>query len=136
MLFFNHARVVSMHVMWRRQKLASGLNGTAVNLVAVLMESYEEAGQTKERFIGELGNIKERYLTTRAKDTRAFHQGLFWVVVDKKLDLLNLEPILRNTIETEILKKIPRPNQDWALWGVTCIPRYDSLEEGTRAVND
>ena len=115
-----------MHVIWRKQRLASGLNGAGVNLVAVLMENYEEAGQSKERLIGELGSVKERYLTTKAKDTRAFHQGLFWVVVDKKLDSLELGPVLRNTIETEILKKIPRPNQDWALWGVTCIPRYDT----------
>ena len=120
-----------MQVMWRRQNLASEFNGTEVNLVAVLMESYEEAGQTKERSIGELGTIKERYLTTKAIDARAFHQGLFWVVVDKKLDLLDLEPILRNSIETEIFKRVPRPNQDWALWGVTCIPRFDALDQGT-----
>lgn len=114
-----------MHVSWRKQKVPSELNGKGVNLVAVLMEDYQEAGQTKEKFVEELGAIKERYLTTRAKDTRAFHQGLFWVVVDKKLDFLDLAPAARTIIEAEILKRVPRPNKDWALWGVTCIPRYD-----------
>jgi hypothetical protein len=115
-----------MHVAWRKQKSSSGLNGTGVSLVAVLMESCQEAGRPKEKFIEELGAIKERYLTTKATDTRAFHQGLFWVVVDKKLDALQLESAERTTIEAEILKTVPRPNQDWALWGVTCIPRYDA----------
>jgi hypothetical protein len=115
-----------MHVTWRRQELSSGPNGTGVSLVAVLMESYQEAGRPKEKFIEELAAIRERYLTTKARDTRAFHQGLFWVVVDKKLDALNLESVERTTIEAEILKRVPRPNQDWALWGVTCIPRYDA----------
>jgi hypothetical protein len=115
-----------MHVRWRKEKLTHGLNGAAVNLVAVLMENCQKAGQTKERFVDELGAIKERFLTTKARDTRAFHQGLFWVVVDKKLDSLELESVERTTIETEILKRVPRPNKDWALWGVTCIPRYDA----------
>ena len=115
-----------MYVTWHKQKLSSALNGTGVNLIAVLMENYQEAGQPKEKFIEELGAIKERYLTTKAKDTRAFHQGLFWVVVDKKLDSLQLESVERTTIEAEILKRVPRPTQDWALWGVTCIPRYDA----------
>ena len=115
-----------MHVAWRKQKLSSGLNGTGISLVAVLMDNYQEAGRSKVAFIEELGAIKERYLTTKAKDTRAFHQGLFWVVVDKKLDSLELEPVERAAIENEILKKVPRPNKDWALWGVTCIPRYDT----------
>ena len=115
-----------MHVAWRKQKLSSGLNGTGISLVAVLMDNCQEAGRSKEAFTEELGAIKERYLTTKAKDTRAFHQGLFWVVVDKKLDSLELEPVERAAIENEILKKVPRPNKDWALWGVTCIPRYDT----------
>ena len=115
-----------MHVAWRKQKLSSKLNGAGVSLVALLMENYQEAGQSKEKFIEELGVIKESYLTTKAKDTRAFHQGLFWVVVDKKLDSLELESDERTTIEAEILKRVPRPDKDWALWGVTCIPRYDA----------
>ena len=115
-----------MYVTWRKQKLSSKLNGRGVNLVAVLMENYQEAGQPKEKFIEELGAIRESYLTTKARDTRAFHQGLFWVVVDKKLDSLELKSVERTSIEAEILKRVPRPTQDWALWGVTCIPRYDA----------
>jgi hypothetical protein len=57
---------------------------------------------------------------------RAFHQELFWVAVDKKLDQLNLDAELRNKIEADIIKTVSRPGDDWALWGVTCIPVLDS----------
>jgi hypothetical protein len=114
-----------MHVKWEKQRLNSGPNGAAINLVATLVDSSPQAGRTQERCIEELGAIKEQFLKTRAKDTRAFHQGLFWVTVDKKLDRLRLDPGERERIEAKIFERVPRPNKDWALWGVTCIPRYD-----------
>ncbi|UCE54099.1 MAG: hypothetical protein JSV31_01250 [Desulfobacterales bacterium] len=114
-----------MYVRWQRQKLKSGLNGTSINLVALLVGNYRKKGQPQEKCLEELGTIKEHFLTTKAKDTRAFHQGLFWVVVDKKLDHLGLNPVVRKRIEAEILETVPRPNDDWALWAVTCIPQYD-----------
>ena len=113
-----------MQIKWQRQKANNGLNGHPVQLIAVLVEQYRKAGQTKERCIEELGSIKEPFLTIRALDARAFHQGLFWAAVDQKLDSLALSPEVRNGIEQQILKEVPRPGGDWALWGVTCIPRY------------
>ena len=56
---------------------------------------------------------------------RAFHRGLFWTVVDKKLDEFRLEPVVRDKIEAEIIEKVPRPTSDWALWGVRCVPKYE-----------
>ena len=114
-----------MQVRWQRQKVNNGLNGHAVNLVAVLVDHSRETGRIKERLIEELGSVKEKFLTIRATDTRAFHQGLFWAAVEKKLDNLKLNSNVRATIEVELLEKVPRPHADWALWGVTCIPRYD-----------
>ena len=114
-----------MQVRWQRQKDNNAVNGHAVNLVAVLVEQYREAGRTQERLIEELGSVKEHFLTIRATDTRAFHQGLFWAAVEKKLDRLKLESHVRESIEVTLLEKVPKPQTDWALWGVTCIPRYD-----------
>jgi hypothetical protein len=114
-----------MQVRWQRQKVNNGFKGHAVNLVAVLVEQSREAGRTKERIIEELGSVKEQFLTIRATDTRAFHQGLFWAAVEKKLDGLELDSSVRETIEVELMEKVPKPQADWALWGVTCIPRYD-----------
>ncbi len=114
-----------MQVRWQRQKVNNGFNGHAVKLVALLVEQSGGAGRTQERLIEELGSVKEKFLTIRATDTRAFHQGLFWTAVEKKLDGLKLDSNVRETIEVKLLEKVPKPQADWALWGVTCIPRYD-----------
>ena len=114
-----------MHVEWQRQKLKSGFNGAANNLIAVLVNNSPSNGQAHEKLVQELGSIKAKYLQTKARDAREFHQGLFWAAVDKKLDFLALAADVRKSIEHQILKEVPRPGEDWALWGVTCIPRYD-----------
>lgn len=114
-----------MHVKWQRQKLKSGSNGAANYLVALLVDNASKAAQTHDGLQEELGSIKEQYLQTKATNTREFHQGLFWAAVDKKLNFLTLSPDVRNRIEHQISKEVPRPKEDWALWGVTCIPRYD-----------
>ena len=115
-----------MQVRWQRQKVKNGLNGNTVNLVALLVENFREADRTEETLIEELGTIKEQFLTIKVTDTRAFHQGLFWAAVDKKLNHLKLDPSVREKIEVKLLEKVPKPQDDWALWGVTCTPRYDS----------
>ena len=114
-----------MYVKWERRRLEASLDGKGLSLVAVLVEGYQAQGKPRERFIEYLGDIKEQFLITKARDMRAFHQGLFWARVDKKLDHLKLDPEVRKKIEAEILETIPRPGDDWALWSVTCIPRYD-----------
>ncbi len=114
-----------MHVDWQRRRLKNGLNSNTPYLNAVLVEQYQDHGKTKQRIIEHLGSIGEKFLTTRVGNMRAFHQGIFWVTVDKKLEQLNLDPKLRNRIEADILKTVSRPDDDWALWGVTCIPRFD-----------
>jgi len=115
-----------MHVKWQRQRLNSGSNHTVINLVATLLYNFSQTNQASVYCIEDLGAIKEKFLKTRAKDVRAFHQGLFWVRVDQKLDQLRLGSSARKRIEAKIFEKVPRPANDWALWAVTCIPRYDS----------
>ncbi|MBW2249794.1 MAG: hypothetical protein JRF60_03965 [Deltaproteobacteria bacterium] len=45
--------------------------------------------------------------------------------VDQKLEKLGLEEEVRQALEAQISEKVPRPGDDWALWGVTCIPEID-----------
>jgi len=105
--------------------MESKFNGAANLLVASLVGRSPAGKQTSDKPIETLGSIKEQYLQTKATNTRAFHQGLFWSAVDRKLDFLALAPDVRKTLEQQISKEVPRPGRDWALWGVTCIPRYD-----------
>jgi hypothetical protein len=114
-----------MHVKWQKRILKNGLNGKSVNLRAVLVEKCQNNGSTEQRIVGSLGDINEKFLSTNVQNMRAFHQGLFWVAVDRKLDHLKLDARLRNEIEAVILKTVSRPDKDWALWGVTCIPKFD-----------
>jgi hypothetical protein len=114
-----------MDVSWKREKTRNGTNGGGVNLVAELVGNYQKAGNAIGNFSTQLGTIGEKFLNSRARDMKAFHQGLFWVRVDRKLNRLTLKPQERQKIESIISKTVPRPDTDWALWSVTCIPRYD-----------
>ena len=116
-----------MYVKWERRRLEDQSEGRGFSLVAFLVDDdpNQGKGNPRGRVIEHLGDIKEKFLTTKARDMRAFHQGLFWAGADKKLDHLKLDPAVRKKIEAEILETIPRPGDDWALWSVTCIPRYD-----------
>jgi hypothetical protein len=116
-----------MDVCWKRKKIKNGTNGSGLNLVAVLVGNYQNEASANARgnFTRQLGTIGEKFLDSKARDMRAFHQGLFWLHVDKKLNHLSLSSQERKKIELKISKTVPRPGQDWALWSVTCIPRYD-----------
>ena len=94
-------------------------------LVALLAEGSFSEEDKNAKVLAKLGAIQERFLSIPISKTRAFHQGLFWVTVDKKLDQLKLDARLRNKIEADIIKTVSRPDNDWALWGVTCIPIFD-----------
>ena len=111
-----------MHVQWTQQNDASAGNGGRPCLMAVLIMDSASKGTEAET---PLGSVELRYLDTRITCTRDFHHGLFWKKVEQKLDDLALEPELRRHIENQITEKVPRPTSDWALWGVTCIPRFD-----------
>ncbi len=111
-----------MFVKWIRQPLNNGLNGKRYQLTAFLDDGLHGKEYAKQR---PLGTIEERFLNTKARDMRAFHQGLFWVVVDKNLDNLGLEADERQKIVAEISATVPKPSDEWALWGVVCCPEYD-----------
>ena len=114
-----------MDVRWEKQNVEAGKNGRERSLVAVLVGDYHGTETNEMRFVEQLGSIRERMLNSKARDMRAFHQGLFWANVDKKLDHLALNPAQRKEIESKISETVPRPNDEWSLWSITCIPRYD-----------
>ena len=114
-----------MNIHWKRQK-ANG-NGKGVSLCAVLTEDRQDNGRKGRTFQLELGSIEERFLATKIKGTRAFHQGLFWVHVDRNLDKLGLDSGVRDQIERQLAERISRPDEDWAMWGVICVPKFDSV---------
>ncbi len=114
-----------MEVSWKREKIKNGMNGSGFNLVAVLVGNYQTDGGTGGNHTRQLGAIGEKFLRSKARDMRAFHQGLFWQHVDKKLNPLSIDPQEKEKIELTISKTVPRPGEDWALWSVTCIPRID-----------
>ncbi len=75
-----------MYVKWEKQSLQNGVTVKGINLEALLVESYRDNGSIKHRLIEYLGAIEEKFLATRVRNMREFHQGLFWTAVDKKLD--------------------------------------------------
>ena len=115
----------SMTVRWERRISTGSLNRKNYMLNVVLVENYQENGKIKEKLIDHLGTIEERFLNSKARDMKAFHQGLFWAKVDNKLDRLKLSSGKRNKIEAEISERVPRPDEQWSIWAVTCVPRFD-----------
>jgi len=114
-----------MDVKWERHRMGSSKNGRGIALIAFLVGDPRSEVGAEEKCFEQLGVIGEHFLRSKAQDMRAFHQGLFWTHVDQKLKLLMINPNERKRIESKISETVPRPNPDWALWSVTCIPRYD-----------
>ena len=114
-----------MNVVWKRTlQDTEGKKGRHL-LEAILMETDRGVGESKERIVMHLAGIEERFLNTKELGMRAFYRGLFWKVADKKLDDLRLEEDLRKKIEAALVETVPRPADDWVLWAVTCIPKYE-----------
>jgi hypothetical protein len=111
-----------MWIKWIRQSSNNGLNGNRVQLTAFLNNGLPGDESVNPN---PLGTIEERFLQSKARDMRAFHQGLFWVTVDKNLENIGLEAAKRQKIEMEISATVPKPSAEWALWGVVCCPEYD-----------
>ena len=110
----------AMKVNWKVQP--GGTNIRYESLQAVVVDGHHLNGNDS---VIELGSIEKRFLEVNIRCTREFHQGLFWKKADFVLDQLALPPEDRESIEEQLTEKIPRPGCDWALWGVTCIPRYE-----------
>ena len=116
---------MSLDIRWEKQDVESDGSRRRTWLLASLVETVQENGIKRNGVIANLGAIETRFLNVPIKCTREFHQGLFWVHVKKNLDQLGLELEVRASIEAALAETVPKPGDDWALWGVTCIPKYD-----------
>lgn len=114
----------TVYVRWRRQAAPESREGGCC-LIAELVQAGREKGAHTETLIRQLARIEERFLSTRAKDARAFHQGIFWARVDRELADLKLSPEATKRVETSLSEKIPRPHGDWALQALSCTIQYD-----------
>lgn len=114
-----------MKVIWERQE--TGRRGRLVQyqLIALLVDGHFSESDENRPVLARLGSIQEQFLRIPVRRTRAFAQGIFWAEVDKKLEELALNRRIHLALEVQISEKIPRPGEDWALWGVTCNARID-----------
>jgi hypothetical protein len=115
----------TVYVNWERQTKSTERGRAQYQLVAFLVEGQPSENRKNAQVSIKLGAIQERFLHIRISRTRAFHQGLFWEKVDKIFRKLRLTKNIQETLEVQISEKVPRPAEDWAMWGVTCIPRRD-----------
>ena len=115
-----------MKLLWEEQEPNGNTDYGRARLVALLVDANKEDGVLTETVIAKLGTIETRFLTVNIRATREFHQGLFWSKVDNKLNRIKLSPEEKDRIESRIAEKVPRPSNEWALWGVTCIPHFDT----------
>ena len=116
---------MSLDITWEKIDAESDGSRRTTRLVASLVETVQENGLKRKKVIANLGSIETRFLNVPIKCTREFHQGLFWVHVKTNLDDLGLEIEVRAFIEAALAETVPKPGDDWALWGVKCIPQYD-----------
>ncbi len=114
-----------MRIKWERNVNDTNNRRSSYCLSVLLVDGCLDPNDAKQVSTTCLASIDERFLNTKARDIRAFHKGLFWEAVDESLDRLEMEPALRVRIESQIAEKISRPDKEWSLWAVTCIPRYD-----------
>jgi hypothetical protein len=117
--------IETIHIRWERRKTMTEWRMAQYQLVALLVEGSFSEGDENAKVLAKLGSIQERFLSIPISKTRAFHQGLFWAKLDQKILRLGLEEEVRQALEAQISEKVPRPGDDWALWGVTCIPHID-----------
>lgn len=115
-----------MVVRWARIKSDNSTKRVVYTLCAAVENGHPAPEESQSIFPFQLGRIEEKYLTVNVRTLREFHQGLFWVLVDNNLDKLDIDAAVRSRIEQEVSLKIPRPPEEWALWGVICVPKFDS----------
>ena len=114
-----------MKILWERQETSTRGRLVLYQLVALLVDGHHSESDEPPTIVARLGSIQEQFLRIPVRRTRAFAQGIFWVGVDKKLEELALDRQTHLALEHQISEKIPRPGEDWALWGVTCNTQID-----------
>jgi hypothetical protein len=114
-----------MKVVWEERQAAGRSNPGGKTLIALLVKAHSDNESSEQTVIAQLGSIEKRFLRVNIRCTREFHQGLFWKQIEISLDRLDLTSEMKHKIALAVAERIPVPGEEWALWGVTCIPRYD-----------
>ena len=108
-----------MYVRWKTRRRKTGIYGGCLCLNPILLESRRVDGQPRQKYIAGLGTLHVQHqLPTR--DPEEFvevHGGFvriagvywFWHDLAECLDGLKLAPERRQTIESEVASRIPKP---------------------------
>jgi len=115
-----------MKIRWEEKRSEDALGNSETLLMAILIETKSADGDSSKSEGVNLGFIRKRFLSINIPRTREFHQGLFWSLVEKNLESIKMDPSEKEAIEAAIAERVPKPGIEWALWGVTCIPRFDT----------
>ena len=115
-----------MKIRWEEKQSENVLGHPETLLMAILIETEPSDGVSRNTVGVNLGSIKKRFLSINIPRTREFHQGLFWSLVEKNLDRIKMDSREKEAIKATIADRVPKPGSEWALWGVTCIPRFDT----------
>jgi hypothetical protein len=114
-----------MKIAWEERHAVGKGNRNRDCLVALLVSAPAADGSSEQNVIAQLGSIEKRFMQINIKCAREFQQGLFWKQIESAMDRLALTPEMKDTIVAAVSERVPIPGENWALWGVTCIPRYD-----------
>lgn len=118
-----------MLVHWKSETVHAVGSRPSRCRVALLVAADSDASKPEASVVARLASIEERYLTVPISHLREFHRGLFWSRIERRLNQLGLTPETRAAVEAQLAACIPRPGDEWALWGVTCIPHFDCEEK-------
>lgn len=72
-------------------------------MTAVLVECRRVSGRPRQRTVGYLGGIIEKFIGKNAR-----HHERFWRKVDERLDELAFDPATRAIIEASVAARVPR----------------------------
>jgi hypothetical protein len=88
-----------MYIRWKRYVLRRTAD---VTLKAFLVDSVRVAGRPRQRILGYLGAIRERYQQAPA------HRLRFWSQVAPRLTALQVDPGTRTVLEARLARVVPR----------------------------
>src|SRR5689334_12801076 len=96
-----------MFVRWKKRCLSHrSWEPQHCALYAVLVENRRVDGHVRQKVIRHLASIREKHLDAVA------HRESFWQSVDWNLDDLNIEPGVREELESNLAGKVPRPERE------------------------
>jgi hypothetical protein len=88
-----------MYIRWKR---CARRRTADVTLKAFVVQSVRVQGRPRQRILGYLGAIRQRYQQTPA------HRQRFWQQVAPRLTALQMDPGMREALETDLARVVPQ----------------------------